>query len=173
MNRQIIIEKRLKMTADEVKILSERAQKNLILLDVFSSARSVMIYFPIQNEVAVDMILDRCEGKKVFAPRVIGNGIMEAVELSGKIKKGKFGIEEPVGAAYTGGIDLYIVPGVIFSEMGDRVGRGAGYYDRFLKGRSGVKVGLCYSFQTDNTVKTNETDVAMDIVVTDEGVFNL
>lgn len=173
MDRQKIIEKRIKMTADEVQTLSNLAQKNLVSLECFKMAESVMIYLPIQNEVAVDMILQCCVGKKVFAPRVIGNGIMEATELSGDTQKGKFGIDEPVGAAYTGDIDLYIVPGVFFSEKGERIGRGAGYYDRFLKGRSGVKAGLCYSFQIDSTIQTNETDVAMDFVVTDGGVFNI
>ena len=172
MNRQEMIEKRLRMPANEVIVRSNLAQKNLVSLECFKMARRVMLYLPIQNETDTNIILSRCIAKRVFAPRVLGSGIMEAAELFNNTQKGALGIEEPIGEAYTGDIDLYVVPGVFFSENGARTGRGKGYYDRFLAGKRGIKIGLCYSFQIDNNIETKETDVAMDFVVTDEGVFN-
>lgn len=173
MNRREMIAKRMEMTEDEVLFRSKLAQKSLISLACFKTAESVMLYLPIQNETATDIILKSCNAKRVYAPRVLDGGKMEAVELGAGTEKGAFGIEEPSGKAYTGDIDLYIVPGVFFSENGARVGRGKGYYDRFLKDRKGIKIGLCYDFQIDNGIRIKETDVMMDIVVTDKGVFNV
>ena len=171
MNRDEMIKKRLSMPEEEVLERSYLAQERLLSLECFKMAKRIMIYMPIQNEVSTERILIRSVAQRFFAPRIVRDGEMEAVELLGSTVRGTFGIEEPTGKAYCGDIDLFVVPGLFFSEKGARVGRGKGYYDNFLKGRKGIKAGLCYSFQIDNTISTKETDVPMDFVVTDKGVF--
>lgn len=64
------------------------------------------------------------------------------------MRKGHFGVPEPQTATYKGAIDLIFVPGVVFDHHRHRIGRGGGYYDKFLSRHlHAKKVGVCYSFQ--------------------------
>ena len=67
--------------------------------------------------------------------------------------------------------DICIIPGLAFSKEGQRLGRGKGYYDRYLEGFSGVKVGIAYSEQLENEVPCEEHDELLDGVVTDQGLY--
>ena len=61
---------------------------------------------------------------------------------------------------------IILIPGLAFDLQGGRLGRGMGYYDRFLaKHPSLVKIGLCYDFQIIPEVPTEEHDVRMDYIV--------
>ena len=83
------------------------------------------------------------------------------------LKRGRFGIPEPATPAWTGSIDLILVPGVAFDKKCRRVGRGGGYYDRFLKRyRDAKKVGVCYDFQLHTEVPHSWFDIPMQCIVT-------
>jgi 5-formyltetrahydrofolate cyclo-ligase len=64
-------------------------------------------------------------------------------------------------------LDLIVVPGLAFTAEGNRLGRGAGFYDRFLAGipANTVKVGVCFEFQRVSEVPQESHDVKMDAVV--------
>jgi 5-formyltetrahydrofolate cyclo-ligase len=64
-------------------------------------------------------------------------------------------------------LDLIVVPGLAFTAKGNRLGRGAGFYDRFLSGipATTVKVGVCFEFQRVSEVPQESHDVKMDAVV--------
>lgn len=65
-------------------------------------------------------------------------------------------------------LDLVVVPGLAFDKGGNRLGRGAGYYDRFLAKLPGrtLKVGLAFDFQVLNYVPAVDgQDVALDLVI--------
>lgn len=68
-------------------------------------------------------------------------------------------------------IDIFIVPGVAFDRMGNRLGRGGGYYDKLLAGVPSPKIGLAYSFQVLAEVPRTSYDVPMDMVVTEVGIY--
>jgi 5-formyltetrahydrofolate cyclo-ligase len=64
------------------------------------------------------------------------------------MRKGRLGVPEPQTPTYKGHIDLMLVPGVVFDHHCNRIGRGGGYYDKFLAKYPHVKkVGVCYAFQ--------------------------
>ncbi len=69
--------------------------------------------------------------------------------------------------------DVIIVPGTAFTQGGDRLGQGGGWYDRFLPGRraDAVTVGIGFATQIVDFVPTAPHDVALDCIVTDEGAF--
>lgn len=68
-----------------------------------------------------------------------------------------------------GPIDLVLVPGIAFTRSGTRVGRGAGFFDRFLAHRAAraIKVGIAFSFQIVESLPVESHDVKLDIVVSD------
>ncbi len=67
-------------------------------------------------------------------------------------------------------LDGFLVPGLAFSEKGERIGRGKGFYDRTLKGMPGLKVGVCYSYQLFAELPVEDHDIKMDVIVSDRGI---
>ena len=109
------------------------------------------------------------QGKNVALPRVAGEGLsLHLVESSDELRCGAFGILEPVEDAVPAGdsFDLILVPGLAFDERGRRLGRGKGYYDRFLATATGLRVGVCHDFQIVDSVPREAHDLAMDFLVT-------
>ncbi|MBP5649552.1 MAG: 5-formyltetrahydrofolate cyclo-ligase [Bacteroidales bacterium] len=107
--------------------------------------------------------------KRIILPTVVGDDIIP-VELTPDtdFAVGDFNILEPQNVAYTGGYDLIIVPGVAFDRQGNRMGRGRGYYDRFLcQHRDVKKIGICFDFQLVDSVPVEENDIPM---LTEEAV---
>ena len=64
-------------------------------------------------------------------------------------------------------MDLIVVPGLAFTPEGSRLGRGAGFYDRFLStiSRTTLKIGVCFEFQLVSEIPQESHDVKMDAVV--------
>ena len=62
--------------------------------------------------------------------------------------------------------DLVLVPGMAFDLVGNRLGRGLGFYDRLLQTVSGVKCGVCYDLQLLGKIPTETHDARVDFVLT-------
>lgn len=158
------------------KLLSKESlqeQSHLILNKLeshrfFIEARNVMLYSSLPDEVQThDFIAKWRNEKKIILPTVVGDDIIP-VELSEKTNFtiGDFNILEPQNEPYHGDYDLIIVPGVAFDRDGNRIGRGKGYYDRFLRKHSDItKIGICFDFQLIDEVPTDDNDIRMDEVI--------
>jgi len=108
-------------------------------------------------------------GKQIVLPCVDGEQRINSDVDGGTMREGCFGIGEPCGAAVDPSeIDLMIVPGVAFDRLGHRLGRGKGFYDRFLAGNSTkvYTIGVCYPFQLLEILPCEPHDQPMDMVVT-------
>ena len=143
-------------------------------LDVFQKAESVMIYSSIKYEPRTTELIDLCLklGKKVYLPTIVFNEIYPvAITQSTKYYKGKFGILEPFGNVYFGDIDLTIMPMLAFDSNLNRVGKGGGYYDKFLLKNMTYKIGIGYSFMQVDEVDAKDYDVKLDAVVTENGLI--
>jgi len=68
-------------------------------------------------------------------------------------------------------IDLLIVPGIVYSKTGYRIGYGGGYYDRFLTNYEGRKLSLAFDFQVVDKVSTEVFDIPVDIIVTNKEII--
>lgn len=107
------------------------------------------------------------KGKIVLTPRVEG-AEMVAVLDEGEEKLSSYGIKERTGKAYEGKIDVAVIPLLAATREGKRLGYGGGYYDKFLKTHPTKKVGYAYSYQIVPFVPTEETDVTLDYLCTEE-----
>lgn len=168
--REIIRERKRLFTRRELDELSLAPVSALKGHPLFRRAATVMMYYLLPDEVDIRPLIEAADGKTVLLPRVAGGENMEIRRYDGpgSIAKGAFGIMEPTGRVFTdyGGIDLVIVPGMAFDDCGRRLGRGRGYYDRFLPlVRQAYKMGVCFAFQKVDYVPTEATDVSMDEVI--------
>jgi 5-formyltetrahydrofolate cyclo-ligase len=62
---------------------------------------------------------------------------------------------------------ILLVPGVAFSRRGQRLGRGRGFYDRYLESFKGLKIGICFEEQLVDSLPVEPHDISVDAVVTD------
>ena len=88
------------------------------------------------------------------------------------IKENKLGLE--LESQYRQQVikpQILIIPGLGFTIKGERLGRGKGYYDRYLSGFSGIKVGVCFETQVFETIPTDEHDIELDYLVTETEIY--
>lgn len=146
----------------------------------FGRAGVVMLYLPIGGEVDVAGLALRAfqDGKSVCVPRMDWKfRRMTAVEIRGfddEFEQRQHGVREPVSgrAIPIEEIDLVIVPGLAFDPSCRRLGRGGGFYDRFLAhpalGAHGASLcGVCFDFQVIDEAPAEEHDVPLTAVATD------
>lgn len=142
--------------------------------EYFSRARTIFIYNALPDEVQTLSLIDELilQGKTILLPRVVSDTEMELCRYTGRqdLQQGAMGIWEPVGEQFTdyGTIDVAVIPGMAFDRAGHRLGRGRGYYDRFLAQRSTrtlYKIGVCFPWQMVDGVPTDANDITMDCVI--------
>ena len=134
----------------------------------FIEAKNVMLYSSLPDEVHTHDFLEKWrDEKRIILPTVVGDDIIP-VELKKDtdFAVGDFNILEPQNEEYTGDYDLIVVPGVAFDINGNRIGRGKGYYDRFLcKHLNVARIGICFDFQLVDEVPTEDNDIKMNDVI--------
>jgi 5-formyltetrahydrofolate cyclo-ligase len=138
---------------------------------IFAEARCIALFAAMGDEVPTQYALDEWlkMGKRLVVPRVEGD-VMSFYDYSPEcMHRGAFGIEEPTGDVEcpAQAIDLIIVPARAFTRRGERLGRGGGFYDKYmsLEGFRAHKVGICFECQIFDELPTAEHDVLVDEVV--------
>ncbi len=169
-----------RLGAQEREQCAAKISQHLIGLKAYDQARCIGLYAPTADEVATHRIWDDAiaKGKRVAYPRVLDrcNGRMGffAVSAQNELQPGYSDIREPIPpcpsvAADT--IDVVCVPGIAFDPQGHRLGRGAGFYDRWLNGYHGTRIGLSYECQIVDALSVEDFDQFMDIIVTEQRVI--
>lgn len=181
--RKAVLNKRRMIPESEKRIKSERIMESLLKEEVYKNSRLLMCYVDFDGEVGTRDFMIRCmaDGKRLAVPLVIkkadkGRVIIasEVFNLDNDLERGCFGILEPSECAIReispSMIDLAVVPGVAFDINKNRIGFGAGFYDRFLKdtGNECFKVGIAYEFQIYENVPVDFDDIPMDMIITED-----
>lgn len=167
--RQEFIRKRKALTNQEVERLSKKIVEHIRALPSYSAAKTIAIYYPMNQEVD---LLDLLKDDKIFCfPKVISYpaSMMDFFEPGDTYEISSFGIHEPTGRYVSNqDIDLFLVPGVAFSNEGGRIGYGKGFYDKYLKDVSAKKIGIMYGFQRVDAFELSEFDTLLDELVSEE-----
>ena len=167
--RELLSQKRRMLTVEMVRESSDQVVALIEQLPAFQAAQTVLIYYPTRNEIDVLSLIKKYKRTKTFLFPVVKGRSMDACPYEGneKMHRGKYNIPEPTTAPYAGKIDLTIVPGLAFDAKGNRLGRGGGYYDRFISATKSqsLLVGVGYDFQMVDSVPTNLFDKHMNYVV--------
>lgn len=139
-----------------------------------------MAFMPFRNEVDTTLILQKLldDKKRVVLPKVdkpTNSLKVYAVEnLTKDLESGAWGIKEPrsgLKEVNPSNIDLILVPGLAFDKLGFRLGYGGGFYDRFFKLTTALKVGVCFDLQVVESVPVEAWDIPLDALLTDNGVI--
>ena len=166
--RELLVQKRRVMPTSERQMYSQQILDQLEQMTCFREAKTILLYYPIQNEVDVLPLVKKFKHEKTLLFPVSHRRGMTVHPYAGNehMHRGKFGIPEPTTPAYDGEIDLVIVPAVAFDAKGRRLGRGGGYYDRFIKKLTHtVLVGVGYDFQLVDEVPAARHDQRVHRVI--------
>ncbi len=160
----------------------EQAEKDeaitvqFLSLPEFKKARVISCYLSIPSEVDTTEIIDKAlmMDKSVVIPSSAGEKMKmyDLKDCRDQLVKGPYGVLQPESDRLKpypdAKIDLVIVPGLAFTKGGDRLGRGKGYYDKYLSGlsKTAKKIGLAYDVQIVDELPTTQRDIQVDIVVT-------
>jgi len=153
---------------------------------VYQQAKTVMWYIHCRSEVRTQSTLlgELDAGKRMVIPYCTkdqqGHNKLGLwwLEDFAELVPGMWGILEPPKQRWgelgkevaPEQLDCVMVPGVAFDRNGGRLGNGAGYYDRLLKGvrADAALIGVCFESQLVEQVAMDAHDVAMDIVMTEK-----
>lgn len=173
--RELAKRRRCWMETAEVAGKSEGICRRLIDNRNVQQAHQILVYSAIGNEVDLKLFVEQewRMGKSIAFPRCIG-AEMEFYEITdwSQLTEGSFHILEP--ANVTRPIvpmdnAVVCVPGIAFSENGDRIGMGSGYYDRYLRRYPYLyKIGLAYELQMQYSWTPDYCDITMDLLITEQ-----
>ena len=167
--------------ADQKDLKSRRACERLASCRPFQEASVVMVFLSMPDEIDTSAALVAAWqlDKTVVVPRVdwehrtLTPVVMEGLDAAMAVGRG--GLRNPVGgpAVDIARIDLVVTPGMGFDRRGNRLGRGAGFFDRFFADprATAVRCGFCFWEQVVDWVPVTESDRPVDWLVTDEQVL--
>ncbi len=166
---------------------------------LYRNAEILLLFYPFGNEIPILPILNRAwqDGKQVALPRIrseeleIDFYLLNAHDsLAEQLEEHPYGMLEP-----SAGLDFFdpvidedkendqheqkivaLIPGLAFSKEGIRLGRGRGFYDRFLERLDAIEiplVGTCFSFQVEQEVPFEVHDRNVSYLLTENGLIEL
>lgn len=166
---------KLKTQKEEDRVRKSRIIRDkLFKLKVFQKAKRIMCYISFGGEVDTkDMIREALnKGKMVAVPVCRGKRAIGPCALSKRavFVKGRYGVAEPIikKSVHLEDFDLVVVPGVAFDKSGNRLGRGRGCYDYFLRRLPGhiPAIGLAFDFQILPSIPTTTSrDIRVDRIL--------
>lgn len=160
----------LDIPAERKRRASERIASAVGKRVSLSGARVVALFSPLPDEPMISPLIARLSKIcSVVLPRVEGEVMNFYPYACDGMERGSFGIMEPQGgmAVKPRDIDLIVVPGVAFTKDGIRMGRGKGYYDKYMsqEGFRAHKIGVCYAEQVLGVLPAEPHDVMVDSLI--------
>lgn len=180
--RKEILAFRDSMDIEEVIAKSDEIKNKLISTTMYTEANHIFSFLSFNKEVRTKPIIDDClqKGKQVYIPLCnmkIREIILCHMEGWDGLRSNRMGILEPtkesIKIADRKILDLAIVPGAVFDREGNRIGYGAGFYDKFFSSlkKNIIKIALCYSFQVVDHIIPDAHDVPMDYIITEKEII--
>ena len=185
---KIIIRKTIKelfknLTPDDFNRKSGEVLNRLTELPEWKKADTVIAFLSLPDEIKTGSIIKRAleEGKKTAVPRIENNNLVFHYIKSpdSDLVMHPYGMPEPQPSApvftpeSADSTTIILVPGLAFDRKCLRLGRGKGFYDRFLSRIAGQvkKVGIGYDFQIVDCIPVEKHDFPLDMIITDTSVF--
>lgn len=179
--RKMMRTKRRQLSLDFVSTASHTIIQKLITLPCFQKAHHIACYLSDENEVDTHLLIDIIlqQQKSLYLPVFSDQKALAfyLINSTTQFQKNTVGIDEPIVSQQAPvspeQLELIILPLVAFDKAGNRIGRGAGAYDRYVACKKTTDlphptlIGLAYAFQRIEKVPSDEWDVALDTVITE------
>lgn len=163
---------------------SRRAAAALLASPLWARSQTIMAYLSLPQELSLDELysagwlstktmvipISQPTDHRILLSRL--NSFSQLTEGAYHIRELAPALRKPLEASQ---IDLCLIPGIAFDNNGNRLGFGAGYYDRFLPQLrpDAIKVGVCFNVQISiEPLPVDEYDVPMDYLLTESGLLS-
>ncbi len=145
------------------KEVSSRVIERIKASQILESFHNIGIYYPIGLEINVMPLVEEYPNISFYLPVTKEKLSFVKYELGDLLQSGPFHTLEPTGiSAERDSIEAFIIPCVGITKNNKRIGYGKGYYDRYLEGYKGLKIGICYENSINLDVECNEHDIILD-----------
>lgn len=172
---RLSIDEKLKNTRpQDIREWSLNIHQQLGEIPEFFQAKNPCVYLSLSTEVDTRNLINNWAHEKSFSVlKWVGESFVP-VKFTGweNIEKNRWGVDEPISIeeVQLPTIDCLLVPGLAFTKKGERLGRGMGFYDRFLTGIKAPKIGLAFELQILEEIPQDLWDQPVDLVVTEKQV---
>lgn len=164
------------LTSDDRRFRSEKIVETLTSHPAWDNAALVCLSLSMEMEVDLrDILFAENSGKALCVLKASGDTFIPVTwDPRAKLHKNQWGVMEPKDADPVDpkAIDLVIVPGLAFGLQGQRLGRGMGFYDAFLREIRALRIGLAFDVQIESEIPMEHWDQKMDIVITEKRVIH-
>lgn len=168
--QEVHSQKKKLLTEEFKKSQSEAVFAKIERMNDFIKAETVLMYWSLSDELPThDFIRKWSQSKIILLPVVKEHHMsIRPFKSAEALEKGQLGVMQPGMSSqdYLAMADLVILPGVAFDRSKRRLGRGKGYYDRYLKKNKRPKWGIGFDFQLYENIPSASFDVKMDKIVT-------
>lgn len=177
--RRLVRARVKEIPAEQREAFARAACAHMVQALSFRRAELVLAYMPLPMECSPLPLVEAARKlhKRVAFPLCLPEGRLALYEADGEacFMRGSFGIQEPIPRkcrlVMPEEIDFAVIPGVVFDKSCNRMGRGAGYYDRMLPRLGGKKAGLCFNVQVLEQIPMEKWDIPMDFLATNNGII--
>ncbi|WP_237150330.1 5-formyltetrahydrofolate cyclo-ligase [Planococcus maritimus] len=177
MLRKSVIGRMGQLTTSQHASMSTAILENLLDDPDFQKAETIGVTVSRWPEIDTIPLIEACWRlkKRVAAPKCFAKDRTMDFRLFDHLDQLEvvyMNLQEPIEAQTEAigpaNIDLLIVPGVVFTESGYRIGFGGGYYDRYLSGFSGKTCSLAFDFQVTDDLPVESHDIPVDGIITEQ-----
>ena len=176
--RKALKSKLSKLSESEHLDLSQKVSRNLqnLLNDLGVIQKKLVtgVFAPIQQEPKWFLEIEESFEELTAYPAYADQGMHFKLTRLNLLKKSlDFGVEilGPDLKCPTVEPKVILVPGLGFTADGERLGRGKGFYDRYLENSKPIKIGVAFEIQIERNLPVDPHDMKMDFVVTDKNIY--
>ena len=175
--RKKYLEIRSKINQEKHLLISKKIKERFFSLQVLDFKKNILLYHSFRNEIiTIDIIKELLQMEKnVFLPYINSKKteieISQIKNLDKDLRSGVWGIKEPLKKENKpiDKIDIIVVPALVFSHDGFRIGYGGGYYDKLLARKSSktISIGLAFNDFLHKELPIDDYDQPVDIIITE------
>ncbi len=177
--------KRAALTPQQQAIAARQLAKNALGYTPLIQAKKIASYQAFQGEISTDPLIAQLSYQALLLPRINSflHSTMRFYPAAQTKLKNRYGIWEPAGTGTPTdlrGVDVVLVPLVAFDRSGNRMGMGAGFYDRALSFRLNqtcvkrpLLIGLAHALQEVTELSRQPWDVPLDAIITDQELIQI
>jgi len=182
--RRRILKRRLSLSKGDIRNKSQQVFLRLTETVEYKDSQNIMFYVATRSEVQTEEMIKTSikMGKIIFVPIILTEctnlAPSKIFDFDNELEKGKKGILEPKREHYRlfppEDMDLIIIPGVAFDLSGNRIGRGFGYYDNFLRKvcSSAKIIALAFEMQIVKKIPNDKNDIPVHKIITEKRIIN-